>query len=256
MRLPGQLTTLISAITISVCIGVSSALAVSESAPNADEIVLRADRVRFPAEPFSVKVVLHCSVPGYDPTLHTYEVLSKGNENTVVKTTAPAPERGQTMLMKGRDLWVFMPSVSQPVRLPLAERLTGQVANGDLARANFTGDYNATLVGEETIEGQPYHVLELVGVDRGVTYHRIRYWVHKTRFWPYKADFYSVSDRLLKSAFYGKYEERLGELRPTRIVMVDRLREGEQSVLDYHDLKLQDLPDKLFSKDYLKKLSD
>ena len=42
------------------------------------------------------------------------------------------------MLMKGRDLWVFTPNVSQPIRLGLAQRLTGQVANGDLARANFS----------------------------------------------------------------------------------------------------------------------
>ena len=43
------------------------------------------------------------------------------------------------MLMRGNDLWVFLPSVSQPVRLSLSQRLTGQVANGDLARANFSG---------------------------------------------------------------------------------------------------------------------
>ncbi len=68
-------------------------------------------------------------------------MLSKGNENTIVQVTEPASERGQIMLMKGRDLWVFMPNISQPVRLSLAQRLTGQVANGDLARANFVGDY-------------------------------------------------------------------------------------------------------------------
>jgi len=31
------------------------------------------------------------------------------------------------MLMRGRDLWVFLPNVSQPVRLSLSQRLTGQV---------------------------------------------------------------------------------------------------------------------------------
>ena len=69
--------------------------------------------------------------------VHKYRVLSKGNENSIVMTTEPASERGQILLMKGRDLWIFMPSVSQPVRLSLSQRLTGQVANGDLARANF-----------------------------------------------------------------------------------------------------------------------
>jgi len=37
-------------------------------------------------------------------------------------------------------------------------------------------------------------------------------------------------------------------------VMEDALRGGEQSVLEYGAMKLRDLPDKIFTKDYLKKL--
>src|SRR4030095_13057033 len=90
-----------------------------------------------------------------------YRVLSKGNENTIVMVTEPAAERGQIMLMKGRDLWVFLPNVSQPVRLSLSPRLTGQVANGDLARANFAGDYEPKILRTETIDREVYYVLEL-----------------------------------------------------------------------------------------------
>ena len=36
--------------------------------------------------------------------------------------------------------------------------------------------------------------------------------------------------------------------------MDDAMRSGEQSVLDYNSMKLRDLPDKIFTKDYLKKL--
>ena len=50
-------------------------------------------------------------------------------------------DKGQVLLMRGRDLWIYMPNLSQPIRLALSQRLTGQVANGDLARANFSGDY-------------------------------------------------------------------------------------------------------------------
>src|SRR4029077_397859 len=120
-----------------------------------------------------------------------YRVLSKGNENTVVMVTEPASERGQIILMRGRDLWIFIPSVSQPVRLSLSQRLTGQVANGDLARANFAGDYNATILRTDTIDGEKYYVLELIGVDRSVTYHKVLYWVRQSNFWPYRAEFYS-----------------------------------------------------------------
>ncbi len=84
-------------------------------------------------------------------------------------TTEPASERGQILLMKGRDLWIFMPDISQPIRLSMSQRLTGQVANGDLARANFAGDYNATVLRIDTIDGENYYVLELIGVDQSVS---------------------------------------------------------------------------------------
>jgi hypothetical protein len=36
--------------------------------------------------------------------------------------------------------------------------------------------------------------------------------------------------------------------------MTDALREGDRSVLVYSGMKLRELPDKVFTKDYLKKL--
>jgi hypothetical protein len=98
------------------------------------------------------------------------------------------------------------------------------------------------------------YVLELDAVDRGVTYHRVRYWVRQSNHWPHKAEFYSLSERLLKTCHYQKFERMAGRLRPTRLVMEDGLRQGEESVLEYSDMRLRDLPDKVFTKDYLKRL--
>ena len=156
--------------------------------------------------------------------------------------------------MKGRDLWLFIPNISQPLRLALSQRLTGQVANGDLARANFSGDYAAKLLRSEIIDGQSYHVMELTAVDRAVTYQRVLYWVRESNLWPYRAEFYSVSNRLLKVCKYEKFQPMAGKPRPTRLVMEDALHQGEQSVLEYSTMKLRDLPDKVFTKEYLKKL--
>jgi hypothetical protein len=220
----------------------------------AASIVQKADLVRFPAESFEVGITISTTTPSGPGEVRKYRVLSKGNENTVVMITEPASERGQIMLMKSRDLWIFLPAVSQPVRLPLAQRLTGAVANGDLARANFAGDYKPQLLRTEKVDDEPMYVLELIASDRGVTYHRVLYWVRQSNFWPYKAEFYSLSGRLLKTCLYQKFERLAGRMRPTRLTMQDALRTGEESVLDYADMKLRDLPDKIFTKDYLKRL--
>jgi outer membrane lipoprotein-sorting protein len=220
----------------------------------AREIVEKADLVRFPGEGFQVDVSVNSSNAGRSVETRQYRVLSKGNENTIVMVTEPAADRGQIILMKGRDLWIFLPNVSQPVRLSLSQRLTGQVANGDLARANFAGDYTPKLVRTEKIDGEDHFVLELIAVDRTVAYHRVMYWVKQKNFFPHKAEFYSLSDRLLKTCRYENFQQMLGKLRPTRLVMQDALRKGEESVLDYSGMVLKDLPDKIFTRDYLKRL--
>ena len=158
------------------------------------------------------------------------------------------------LLMKDRDLWVYMPNISQPIRLSLAQRLTGEVANGDLTRANFSGDYHASLIKTESIAGEDYYILDLMAVDRSVTYHRVVYWVNKTNFRPYKAEFYSASGRLMKTCHYTEYRQLEGKLRPTRLIMEDALHQGEKSVLEYSNLHARKIPDKVFTKDYLKKL--
>ncbi len=220
----------------------------------AESILEKSDRIRFPKDDFQVDIVIKTYKPEHTTETRQYRILSKGNENSLVMTTAPASERGQILLMKRRDLWLFIPNVSQAVRLPLSQRLTGMVANGDLARANFLGDYNPTLLRNEVVDGVDHYVLELNAVDRSVTYHRVIYWVKKSNHRPYKAEFYTVSGRLMKTAYYENFTQLGGELRPTRLVMTNALNEGEKSVLEYSDMKLKKLEDKIFTKGYLKKL--
>jgi outer membrane lipoprotein-sorting protein len=220
----------------------------------AKSIVEKADQVRFPVEPFEVSIAISTTDPSQPEDVRRYRVFAKGRENTIIMVTEPASDRGQILLMKGHDLWIFLPTVSQPVRLSLGQRLTGQVANGDLARANFAGDYAAKLLRIENTDNDPRYVLELTANDRSVTYHRVLYWVGQTNYRPYRAEFYSLSDRLLKTCSYENYKPMAGRERPTRLVMQNALAKDEESVLEYSNMRVRDLPDRMFTKDYLKRL--
>jgi hypothetical protein len=235
-------------------LGALAASSLAQAQPTAAEILRRADEMRFPQEGFEVAVRVRSFVDGRPTEERAYKVLSKGNESTLVQTVEPAAERGQIFLMKGRDLWLYLQRVSQPVRLSLAQRLTGQVANGDIARANFTGDYDPKLVGTERAGKDSLYVLELTAVDRKVTYQRVRYWVRQADYRPYKAEFYSVSERLLKTCRYEDFRDLGGRLRPAKLVMVDALQKGAESTLEYSALKLRELPDQIFTKEYLRRL--
>ena len=246
-----------TAVLAFMCVVTHMKPAISAPADDQDtarQVLEKADLIRFPRDAFEVDVEIRTATPGQSAEARKYRILSKGNANTLVMITEPASERGQIMLMKDRDLWIFLPSVSQPVRLSLGQRLTGQVANGDLARSNFSGDYTPKILRNEVIDGENHYVLELTAVDRSVTYNKVIYWVKQANFRPYRSEFYSVSNRLLKTCRYENFQTMLGTLRPTRLVMEDALRKGEESVLEYSAMKLRDLPDKIFTKEHLNKL--
>src|SRR3569623_3013209 len=103
------------------------AYAAADEAEQARQLCERADHIRFPRDSFQVDVTITNSGESSGADVHKYRILSKGIEDSLVTTTEPPSDRGQIMLRKGRDLWVFMPDVSQPFRLPLALRLTGLV---------------------------------------------------------------------------------------------------------------------------------
>ena len=220
---------------------------------DAARIVEKADDIRFPAQGFQVDARVTSITDGVR-SVNQFRILSQNKDNTIVMTTAPASERGQTMLVKGQDLWVFMPNVSQAVRLPLSQRLTGQVANGDLARANFSGDYDPELLRIENLEGKEYYLLELTAVNRRVTYHRVLYWVEKDSYRPFKAEFYALSGSLLKTAHYRDDVMMAGAERPSRLFMQDPLKSGSHSLMEYSNMQLRDLPDRFFTHNYLRRL--
>lgn len=224
------------------------------SSQRAAEVLAKADEVRNPQLDYVTTVTITSLHPGRDPRVAQYEVFVKGRDQTVIKTLKPEIERGRGMLMHGLDMWAFLPTVSKPLRISLRERLIGEVANGDLARANFSGDYTPEIAGTEAIEGRACYKLALQAKSLEITYARVLLWVETETFHPIRAEFYAPSGRLLKTCRYEQYRELAGRLRPTRLVMSDPLRQGQESILEYDHMEVEALPEKYFTKNYMRRL--
>src|SRR2546421_11156491 len=127
-------------------------------ADEAADIVRDADRFRRPAESFVWKISITSQEAKKAPSVDGFEVFVKGAGRSFVKFVAPPRSVGRSLLALGRDLWIYLPDAGKPVRIPFSQRLVGQVANGDIARADYTGDYDATPVGEDTVAGLARHL--------------------------------------------------------------------------------------------------
>jgi len=235
-----------------------AALLLSLAAPvladEAADIVRDADRARRPGESFVWKITITSHEGSKAPSVDGFEVFVKGTGRSFVKFIAPPRNVGRSLLTLDRDLWIYLPDAGKPVRIPLSQRLVGQVANGDIARTDYAGDYNATRLGDETIGGVACHVLDLKARTKDVTYAAIKYWVTKDGRRPVKAEFYAGTGTLLKTGVFENFKQVGDHLLVTRLTLADAIRKDRTSVLDYGEITVRPLPDKYFDKNYMKTL--
>jgi hypothetical protein len=167
------------------------------------------------------------------------------DDASVAETLEPARFRGAKLLQIGRNMWLTKTGLSKPIPVSPRQRMTGQAANGDIAATNYAADYDATLAGEEAVDGEPCYRLELAAKHQRATYDRVRYWVSKTRGVAVKAEFYSLSGKLLKTARF-EYDNHIsynGRRIPfvSRMTIRDALIDAETE-MRYGEVSVRKIP--------------
>ncbi|KAF0812392.1 hypothetical protein IGB42_03060 [Andreprevotia sp. IGB-42] len=234
---------------------------VAHAAPDAQSLLAATDAIRNPEKPFSLTTTLTEYRNGKQTDTSTLAVYSKadkagGEFRSLIRFEAPVRDAGKLMLKSGNDLWFYDPATRASIRISPQQRLLGQAANGDVVTVNLAKDYKATLVGEEDVqdgERQARHAykLALAAVSPDVTYNKIEMWVDQQNSRPIKAKFFADSGRLLKTAYYRRFENQLGVLRPTETVIIDGLDPNWVTVMRFGGYGWRDIPEGWLQKDYL-----
>jgi outer membrane lipoprotein-sorting protein len=235
--------------------------AASWSAPSAHEILVASDAIRNPGRPFSVTVTLTEFQAGKQvdtSTLVSYSRTEKQGEQfaSLIRYVLPTRDAGKLILKNGNDMWFYDPTSKASVRLSPQQRLLGQASNGDVATVNLAKDYQATLVGdEEVMDGERQtrkaHKLALTAVAPDATYASIEMWVDAENNRPLKARFFAESSRLLKTAYYRRFQPELGADRPTETVIIDGLNPQSVTLMRFSDYKARTIPDSWMQRDFL-----
>ena len=213
------------------------------------EILAKVDAYRNPLTSFSIDVDVTSITPDGQHESAKYRVLGRGSDKSIVEFVAPATDKGKFLLMLRDAMWIYMPSASRPIRISPLQRLLGQASNGDVARTNFTIDYNPTAIAED---GDAW-VLDLFAKDPAVAYNHVRLWVDKKTNEPRRADFYVVSGKLIKRATYSEYGVMNGRRAVTAVEIDDLLKPGNRTIMRYANLAPRENPEKMFTKDALGK---
>jgi hypothetical protein len=230
------------------------------------DLLAASDAVRNPGKPFQVRVTLTEFHAGKQVDANTLTTYSRTREHdsqfsSLVRFVSPARDAGKLMLKNGNDLWFYDPSTKASVRLSPQQRLLGQASNGDVVTVNLAKDYAAALLAEEDIADGERHIhksrkLGLTATADDVTYPKIEIWLDADTNRPLKARFYADSGRLLKTAYYRRYEQQVGAERPTETVIIDGLDPQSVTIMRFSDYALRSLPDTWFNRDYLPRFEE
>ncbi|RDV00565.1 outer membrane lipoprotein-sorting protein [Trinickia dinghuensis] len=241
---------------ITFCVSVAA-----NASPSAQQLLEASDAIRNPGKPFSLTTTLIEFHQGRQTDQNILSVYSKidpdnGQYRSLVHFDAPARDVDKLLLKNGLDLWFYDPSSQASVRISPQQRLLGQAANGDVVTVNWAHDYTPSLAGEEDIadgDRQTKHCYKLALVARSpeATYHAIDLWLDSATMRPVKARFYAESGTLLKVSYFRRFQEELGAVRPTEIVIIDGLDPGWVTVMRYSNYAWRDIPDSWMQREYL-----
>ncbi len=250
-----RLARFLAAIAASLCVASVHAL------PSAQEILAASDAVRNPDFPFGLTNTLIEYRNGKQTDTSTLAIYSKaeatgGQFRSLIRFVAPARDAGKLMLYSGRDLWFYDPTNKASIRLSPQQRLLGQASNGDVVTVNLAKDYKATQAGEEDMQDgekkmRHCYKLSLSALTPEVSYHHIEIWIDTSNNQPVKSRFYAESGKLLKTAYYRKFQKHLGHDRPTETVIIDGLDTSWVTVMRFSDWVKREVPDAWLQRDYL-----
>jgi outer membrane lipoprotein-sorting protein len=230
-----------------------AALPAMGAAPDPAEILKIADRSRGSLAGIEWTIAVESGEDGrrQEQTL----TLRARDLNSLAEFQSPAKVKGQKLLLRDRNMWYIKPGLIKPVPISPRQKLMGGASYGDIASTNYAGDYRVEAMGEETVNGHGCWVLDLVAVDRGVTYDRIRYWVSKELGTGLKAVFFTVSGQPFKEAEfeYGNTIRLDGQSIPfvSRMTIRDTLSPGNVTTLEYSNVTLKPVPDAVFNLNLL-----
>ncbi|MDD4974964.1 MAG: outer membrane lipoprotein-sorting protein [Bacteriovorax sp.] len=215
---------------------------------NPNEIVKKADLKRGLG---NVSHSFNVTITDQDHKKEVYHVAFKDVNNSLTEQTEPERARGRKILMHDYDIWLFTPNIKKALRISLEQKLTGQVANGDIARTNYAEDYEAKLLGIEKMDNIEVYRLDLKARNNKVTYGKIEYFVAKKDFSPVEATFFALSGKPLKRANFSEFKPIQGMSRATKMVVQDYLQKDKVSTMIFSDHNPEKFSESIFNKERL-----
>lgn len=218
-----------------------------------EAILAKVDRNLQPESAEMYRKLINIEPDGRQKEFVLYSVR-KGRDKLVALFLSPASEKGRATLRLDDNMWLYIPSVGKPIRVTSLQSVVGGVFNNaDILRLDYGSEYSPTRVEEQ--EGS--YLLDLKAKTAAVAYDRLLMTVDKKALVPTRIECYAASGMLIKTLYYKEIKDfGDGIVRPSVLETDSPLYKGYRSVMIYANIKKRELPDEVFTLNYLPRVEE
>lgn len=157
---------------------------------------------------------------------------------------------GRKILNVGEKVWLIVPGASRALPITPNQRLLGGASVGDVARIQFSKEYEARARPDaDNVGGKPCRVLDLVSSSPGAPYPKVVLWFDSKERLPCRLLFSLPSGKEAKDVTFVKFRKASGKTIVAEMEIRDLLanRPGILTRLEYLDYRPAKLDPKLFT---------
>jgi len=186
-------------------------------------------------------------------TVYDIRILRSTNRRAHLEFIAPQEERGRRMLAQGNSYWSTFPDSKRVVAISRREAIGNSAfAMADVFQMDSETDYDPEISAREQRNGVNVLKLDLKAKHKEAPYARVIYYVEESGYFPVEAQFYGMSGKLLKTMHAETRKQLAGRQRVERSRMIDNVTQGRVSVWLTREMKEENIPDQVFTREYLK----
>jgi outer membrane lipoprotein-sorting protein len=196
------------------------------------------------------RMTMKVVTPNYERTL-SMEVLSRGQEDTLIRIRSPRKERGISTLKRGTEMWNYLPKIRKTIRIPpsmmMGSWMGSDFTNDDLVKqSSWENDYTVTWA-----EGAQAGQLCVRSVPREgavVNWSRVIGCFDAKTHIPLTMSFYDEKNREVRRLTYSDVKNLGGRMVPTKMTLIPLLKKGNKTVVVYDEMAFDlALPDNTFT---------
>lgn len=185
------------------------------------------------------------------------------DDKFMILFTKPKEEAGKAYLKIDKNLWNFDPGTGKWERRTEREKLAGTNSRrSDFDESRLTEEYTAKYEGSDKLGDYKVYKFKLTAKEgKDVAYPVLNLWVDQADKNILKREEYALSGKLMRSAFYPKWNKKYSESKkgdvwiPEEIRIFDELEKGNSTIVLVKDTDLGKLEENMFTKAWIESKS-